>query len=266
MDFDELYRPAALKIGRASQHIAELEARIAEFLDRKAFELFLLRDEAAGKRTHNIARKEQIPDDLPLIIGDAVHNLRSALNVTVFGMIGSQAKQSHKVQFPFSYEQEGLNRAIASAELELAGRDVVSCVEKAKPFSGGNSLLHGLHVLDVRDKHRLILLVGTATKISADNARKNDPDLPFVGGGILSFKGSLDTIFTIEFPDPGRRVRRASRRVKPVRIVARIQPDFGIVFGDNQPFARQEVIPTLEAIRGEVESLSRNLCEAFLST
>src|ERR1700686_281492 len=71
-----------LKIERAKKHIRDLGVRIRMFCESDAYTI--------GVKPHPIAEIQQttlyfasvdpIPDDISLIIGDAVHNLRSSLD------------------------------------------------------------------------------------------------------------------------------------------------------------------------------------------
>ncbi|RWP19278.1 MAG: hypothetical protein EOR00_09230 [Mesorhizobium sp.] len=262
--FDELYRPASLKLERAKHHINDLNARINAFLAEEPFELVIIHDDHAGRRTHEIESKQAIPCGLSLIIGDAIHNLRSALDITLFGMIGATASYPWMVQFPFARNKDGLKAAIAKAEIALAGNDVVAVIEAAEPYGGGNELFHGLNVLDITDKHRLIIATGRNAQLSADDFAKIDPYLPISGPGILVFTGETNVIFDIKIHRMSRQARRANKGYAPTRHKPHIQPPFELAFGGGEPFAGQALVPTLVEITSKVECLCRDMCTAFL--
>lgn len=261
--FDELYRPASLKIERAKYHINDLNARLVAFLAETPFELITVHDPHAGKRTHTIETNNAVPNEIPLIVGDAVHNLRSALDVTIFALIGDRARQPWRVQFPFARKKEGLEAAISQAEIHLAGEQIVNRIKAARPYEGGNALLHGLNSLDITDKHRLIITAGRIMSISADDFHKIDPAIPIYGPGVINFAAEVNNPFTVGLPRPPRRVRRANKSYVPIRYKSEIQPSFQIAFGSRETFAGSLLIPKLIEVAKEVEVLCQDLCTAF---
>lgn len=214
--FDDLYRPATLKVDRAKYHINDLNTRINEYLAGKPFELVIVEDLHAGERTHQVETKKPIPDEFALVIGDAIHNLRSALDVTIFGMVGAVANQPWKVQFPFSRNEKGLQAAIANAEIPLAGKNVLDTIEAAKPYGGGDELLYGLNSLDITDKHRLIISTARSAELFGDDLARLDPDLRISGAGLIRFVGT-SAIIRVTFPKASRRERRANKAYTPGR-------------------------------------------------
>jgi hypothetical protein len=65
-----------LKIERAKKHISDIEVANNAFSEanRDAFQVD--NDANTGDEVYRVAFREQIPRDLPLVIGDAIHNLR----------------------------------------------------------------------------------------------------------------------------------------------------------------------------------------------
>lgn len=72
-----------LKIERAKQHIADLHSSICAFATTDFCSLDVNQEVETGKYCLKVAVKEPLPHEFALIIGDAVHNLKSALDITV---------------------------------------------------------------------------------------------------------------------------------------------------------------------------------------
>src|SRR6202162_3782872 len=92
---------AMLKLERAKHHINELNGHIDSYLADNPFEFFVRDDPKTNKRTYFIKTKKAIPQVFSLLIGDAVHNLRTALDILMFSMAGDKTPKPDAVQFPF---------------------------------------------------------------------------------------------------------------------------------------------------------------------
>lgn len=98
-------------------------------------------------------------DTLAPIIGDVVHNLRSALDIMICELVveASPNFDVKKVKFPFLKDVSGKVDAIKNANVNVAGSHVPPLIEAWQPFKGGASQLFALHHLDIADKRRSII-------------------------------------------------------------------------------------------------------------
>jgi hypothetical protein len=256
-----LYGPR-LKIDRADRHINELSQLIEVFLAEKPFELEIRHDPGAGERTHQIKTRKPVPDELSLLIGDAIHNLRASLDHLMFAMVGDRAANPDGIYFPFAKSDKALKDTITNRQVHLAGKKVVAELELIKPYPGGDELLNGVHVLDINDKHKLVIAVGRSAAMSADDLKKIDPAVPFVGPGVLNFVGDGDVTIRLSLPKLSRAERRHS---KPTTHKPGLQPEFQVCFGNAEPFAGQALMPTLRAMSTRVREVCDRLGEAFIS-
>ncbi len=95
---NELLRDALLKIERARHHINDLRSRVESFLAKNPFVFMEVHKRRAGQTSYYVKEREAIPTEFPLIIGDAVHNLRGALDVSLFAMVRNIEP---RIYFPF---------------------------------------------------------------------------------------------------------------------------------------------------------------------
>jgi len=76
----ELFKGARLKIKRAEEHINNLSQMISAMTNRKNHVVLIDRDPETGDNFLKVGHIEFLPDTFPLILGDALHNLRAALD------------------------------------------------------------------------------------------------------------------------------------------------------------------------------------------
>ncbi len=101
------------------------------------------------------------PAELALMLGDCLHNLRSALDHMAFQLVWIETgtRPTVGVQFPIgdTVEAYEVNR---NKSLKGATAAAVAAVDSLAPYKDGNRRLWQLHKLDIIDKHRT-MLVGT---------------------------------------------------------------------------------------------------------
>jgi hypothetical protein len=147
-----------LKLKRADKHIRELNSVLTSYLNAHVFPLYTEKDPKTGRDNLRLKKPtEPIPGEVPLILGDAIHNIRSALDYMMWDMITAVGgKPSRYTQLPFRQTRDelidtmkgGLNRIPTIYDFIL--NDV-------RPYKSGNPALWGLHNLDIVDKHKLLI-------------------------------------------------------------------------------------------------------------
>src|SRR5665213_3443229 len=70
---------------RAAQHLNELRTRIGEYLAREPYEHELVHGDR-GRLSLLLRVREEPPREIGAIVGDMLHNLRSALDARVFAI------------------------------------------------------------------------------------------------------------------------------------------------------------------------------------
>ena len=77
---------ARLKLNRCGSHIDELEGHINAWLGTDAYTITREVDPKTGNTVRRAQIKESPPTELSLIVGDAIQNLRAALDHTVYAL------------------------------------------------------------------------------------------------------------------------------------------------------------------------------------
>lgn len=146
-----------LKVQRAIAHARELESLILAFLRRDPFALAWRHDERGPDKHLFLQATEQPPEAIGLVIGDAVHNLRSALDHLMCCMARLNGhKSTDDVYFPFAKEGGEPFEANLRKKVRKLSAEAQELVREQKPYRGGDRLLYALHHIDLIDKHRTI--------------------------------------------------------------------------------------------------------------
>jgi len=119
-------------------------------------------DSQAQERKYYLAAVNDFPLEFPLIIGDAVHNLRSALDHSAHLLVtvgrGSPGPFPH-VCFPI-FENGSKYKAGLLGRVRGMRQDAIDAIDATEPYGGGNGeTLYHLHCLNNIDKHRLLVTV-----------------------------------------------------------------------------------------------------------
>lgn len=160
---------ARIKLARAARHLDELKEAARRYLESHPFQV--VREGAV----YSVKIVQTVPPEWGAIVGDVVHNLRSALDLLAWQLVetggGTPSKDTcFPVSLAGSTFEGNLQRALAGAS--TSG---LRFVRRLKPYRGGNATLVRLHAVDIVDKHRVILLVGAAHKNVVLNFRMKVP-------------------------------------------------------------------------------------------
>jgi len=151
-----------LKVKRAKKHIAELEALIHAFYKTNPYELYREQDAKTGEYVHRMRVHSTIPAELSAVTGDAVHNLRAALDQLVCQLVLANRRQIQRgTGFPISQSAKHFaSNSVGKIKGVSARADRL--IRRLKPYKSGNTPLWILHELDVLDKHQGIIPVAAA--------------------------------------------------------------------------------------------------------
>ncbi len=77
----------ALKIERAKTHIGYLDSLAADYLSKRPMRIFIRQDDGAATKSIVIKTDNPIPGVFAAVLGDAIHNLHSALDHLAFHLV-----------------------------------------------------------------------------------------------------------------------------------------------------------------------------------
>lgn len=90
------------------------------------------------------------------MLGDILHNLRSALDIAVNEFLERDQKR-RVARFPFAQSDVLLKKEIKDSKCYMGGKALERAITNIKPFKGGNIALWTLHELNIQDKHRALI-------------------------------------------------------------------------------------------------------------
>jgi hypothetical protein len=155
-----------LKIERAKKHVRDADIAIRAFLDDKPYTIGVKPHRVPEIRhtTLYVASVKAVPDEITLMVGDAIHNLRSALDHVMWQLVEAAAgKPNRDTYFPIIVDGPKAAQQFASAigrgEIQKIAPEALKIIEEAQPYKTLDQNLWLLHQLDIVDKHRLLLTV-----------------------------------------------------------------------------------------------------------
>lgn len=161
-----------LKVKRAKHHISDMDRCVHNFFTGPVDPYPRIKeiDPETGDLIFKLGKCAPIPEDLPLIIGDAIQNLRASLDHLVYHLIRSN-RQVPKTSsaFPFCKNAEQY-KTESPRKIEGVPPETIDMFRALKPYPGGNDDLYGLHHMSNIEKHKLLFVCGgmhVGTTISA---------------------------------------------------------------------------------------------------
>ncbi len=150
------------KIVRARAHISALEVSIESFRRSRPLELGW-RDSADGsERTFFLKTVPLVPIEIPLVAGDAIHNIRSSLDHLAYELVKVNGRNpTLDTCFPVFVSAQKFQSG-AKRKIDGMSGPAKSAIEASQPYSVTGSLLQEIHQLDIDDKHHNLILTPCA--------------------------------------------------------------------------------------------------------
>jgi hypothetical protein len=185
MTKNNLFAQARLKLRWADIHIEQIQLHLAAYLKEDFCEI-RVDDDPGGDQILRVVSIKAIPAHIAFHVGDAVHNMRCALDYAVSELLW---QKDTRTTFPMGERREELIDAFRTEQPVRCGKTMrkgrCAAIEAAipgmgafvidhiRPYKGGHSLLWSLGKLDARDKHRLLLPVVEVQQIRDVNVVDN---------------------------------------------------------------------------------------------
>jgi hypothetical protein len=195
---------------------------------------------------------EQIPRRAAPFVGDAVHNLRSSLDLVYVEIVRSAGgKTTRHTTFPFRHTRQELEAACNGGSIKLASGAVISAIiDEIKPYRSGNDPLYDLHDLDILNKHLGIIPILAEIQFQDVAMRFGLKHIESFG-----FMPTCDIVVATE-----SRIDTPAGRIQPKGYR---NPPFQILFGPGS-FEYRSVIPTLHQLSQLVSGCIDALAKAYI--
>ena len=254
---------ARLKVERASHHASALKQTIERWLEDRPYSLSIEDDAETGENACVIHVERVPPREWSVVAGEAVHNLRSALDHAVYALSAPQpdGKPLDGTEFPIFVDKpkfESVKRGGGLYKARGLSVEALAVVESVQPFHHGKDpTSHPLWVLQELsnvDKHRLLYATGTV--LGTGNFKLN----PTGGVRIKSFKirdagpvkdGAKIALWSGDLP-PG-----SEGQVTVEGDIA-----YGVAFDEDGPAKGEPIQRSFDLLGPSVASILRMLGEA----
>jgi hypothetical protein len=156
------FTSSRLKIERANKHIADIYAAVRTLPDRYTATVEVNPQTGNEVIKHDLSDGNTITTDLALMIGDAIHNLKCALDYAWIGTIERFVPSAldSSTKFPVRPTKDELESALRGRKIDTAAPTLFELVvSNIKPYQGGDHSIWSVHTLDILDKHRLLIPV-----------------------------------------------------------------------------------------------------------
>ena len=236
-----------LKIARANHHIFEFQAGLEK--EATNFDGYRIRLDRESDPVNDILEFQvtKTINIIPftLIAGDAIHNLRTALDHLWMEIAIRVAgdKQNKQLTFPMHKTRLELINTFnkASKKIRNAAPDICDLiVNEIKPYEGGNLPLWSLGQLDNIDKHRMPILVSSVQALRGVSGRGTGPNASTIVNctyAIHGNSGKAEFFRPMSFPKTAK-----------MEITNYGKPSFDIFFAEETVFKGRYALPLLREL------------------
>jgi hypothetical protein len=197
---------------------------------------------------------QDVPESIALLSGDILQNLRSALDHLTYQLYlkGGGKPPGRHIYFPIERDAEAYKKEKARKTRGISATDR-ALIDGVKPYKEGNDTLWRIGELNIIDKHRLLITVGSSYRSVDLGAhmmsamRKHSPDMKLPA--IPLFFTPKDNLFPLEtgkvvFSDlPG------------AEVIPEMEFRFQIVLHEPGIIEGETLIEVLQSMVDEVEKL-----------
>jgi hypothetical protein len=177
------------KVVWAYKHIDDLDSACDAFIKTYPDRIERQHDTQTREFVFRMRQPPPMKVDISLMVGDALGNLRSALDHTANHLYSGPIPSKKRIYFPIFETAPQYQAAVLAGEIQHFGKPLEDFLDGIKPYKGGNDLFWKLRELNNRDKHRLLLPTASAhyarsqTRIEAEKEREDwariHPGKPF---------------------------------------------------------------------------------------
>jgi hypothetical protein len=154
------YDRVLAKYDWAEQHVSNFEAAVDSFRLTNSHSIGRKNDVETGEYIYYVKTVPVIPASFSLMLGDALHNLRSTLDHLAVALVEAGSEDPNpKTCFPI-FDTPKAYSVMSRGKVPGLGEHTLYALDNIQPYKGGfGHWAWQLHQLDIRDKHRMLLTV-----------------------------------------------------------------------------------------------------------
>jgi hypothetical protein len=137
MTLDERLVLIRAKVERAKKHLSDLEVARDRFIETKPYVILPERNPQTGDHIFKITDITVPPAEIGLIAGDAIHNLRSALDHLAWQLVLANGQTpGNQTGFPI-FDEAAKYTARRHRYVQGMAQSAVDAIDAAEPYKGG---------------------------------------------------------------------------------------------------------------------------------
>jgi hypothetical protein len=129
-----------LKIARARHHLTDLERDTRAYLDGDPFPVYTEAGPSSGPLIFRVRIRDEVPAELAVVLGHALHNARSALDHVACRLVEANRRSIDRTQFPTGTTKSNFLKEV-DRRLDGASQDVKAAVRALAAYQGGDEQL-----------------------------------------------------------------------------------------------------------------------------
>lgn len=234
------------KFARARRNVDEIAHEVQRFFSSTPYRLERSETDE-GDLVYTVRVAAQPPMEWALIIGDAVHNARSALDHLAYALVARDGgTPGDHTSFPIANGPGGYGDKLRSG-MRGARQATRDAIRDLQPWRGGDDELWRLHRLDIVDKHRLLVAVGAVQRgivlRGVFDGFGESIDIPPLELRVKALNPEEDQ--GLQDGDEVYRVMKAARDADTGGLKFENDVTFEVVFGDGEAVVKEPIFPTL---------------------
>lgn len=247
-DTDPLHG-ARLRHERAGEHIDHIKREVEPIYERFS-EVATGQHPETGGYAVMFPKAQEPPPTLAVRVGEAIYNLRAALDYIVFELARLDSGEPQDgTQFPIEDRKEVFDETRRNTYLRGVSDSHVALIEEYQPYQGCN-WTGILRTLSNPDKHRALHLLLTQV----------DPEIEVSTGHRFTAE-DLDRAPVVASNDPDAKAREPRFLGRSRHMQVDLKLVASVTFSDGPP-----VVETLEEMEFEVEALIQRFAAEFQAT
>jgi hypothetical protein len=249
----DLYGPL-LKAARAEELARDLIQRLDTWRAGPCYRLESEpHPEDTNRVTATVANLGKLPHEVPVVLGEIVYLLGSALDQLICALMRRQGKSCSHSYFPIRDTEEKFEKALDELR-SLASSDMAT-LRRLRAFKDGDRLLWAIRELTNRDKHEFLLAVAATSQVRFGGQARTPsgdviPGLCVEGWNASEPLSRLVVGDTFDFPKPSEFLE--------ARLQVFVAFDEPEIFGSDLVVTGSFNLRAIQRVRGVIGMFCRN--------